>query len=411
MIDINKINSHKNELILKTEKHVNKIGHFVSKSVKLYLGSASSNLPGVSNLYYAPQEFLDAAETMYHAYSLGDREGLYENAIRITQAFLSYVHALIQTTWNILYIGTFLNFALKSKVSSLLAAGSAFSKQLSAFGLTICAIEAIQEAVGLTRSIKFLNENNPLQIEELKKSSPGKEKELETAFYLEKLSKIQQKHLTISPEDQAEIDLHIQNTASDQSSSEQKKLRDSLIEAKLDRKKNALIRRVRPKLANELEQSIPELLKNLSSTNEATRDKASEKAAIIFKRIVTQCHKQQLVHCTGLLSVAFTVIGLILGCFVLPLGIALTFLFIGMALSGVRYCLHHGFLDSKGWKFSVSRCIPDPIKDLYKALFPPPVPNTPEVLHPIRFELLLPGAARYNRVPLRLDYTFYPSKV
>jgi hypothetical protein len=390
MIDINKSSPQKSPFILEAEKHSNKI----KNSIELYLESGSANLPGVSNLYYAPIGFLNAAEGMYRSYSIRDYEGIYESGIRITQAFFSYVHAVIQATWNILYVGKFLHFILNPAVNSWLAVGSVFSRNVAAFGFAICALEGVQEIAGLIRSRNFLNENNPSQIED--------SIEIENNFYLEKLSQMRKDYFTLSTEELSEIDLQVQNKT-------EKTLREKLIKTQLEKKKNALIRRVRPWLANQLEAALPELLKNLASTHQTKREKAKEKAALLFKNIATQSHKHLLVHSTGLLSTSFTITGLILGCFVLPLGVALAFLFIGMILSCVRYCLYHGFMDSEGWDFSAAKCIPDFIKDIYAELFPGPVQSTSEIFYPIQFSYALPKMAS-RKASFKLDYTFKPSQ-
>ncbi len=420
--------SNPNSISTATSEHSNKISSFASK---IYLGPASTKMPGLTNIFYAPYELYLGIKASYEAYKIGDREGIFENGLRIIQAPLCFSNALLQLSWYAIYGGIFLNIINSANFGAIIQKVSPLSRSIAAVGFAICAIEGVLETIGLVRTVKFFKENYLFDIERLKNSltiqdprlrqvkfyaclqkilkSPlpaevkneiesltARNEDSESALsqllskieeneYLTRLRKLRSTYFQVSSEKMAEIDQYVQNKLASQSPQEQLERRDQIIQANFAMKKRELERRVQPWLANRIENSLPQILQDLESPEQSKRTEAKEKAALIFKNIKVQSQKKLLIHTVGLLAVLITVAGLIAGCLSCPFMIPFILLVLGGMLAFVRYHLHRGLMDSEGWDFSVSNCIPDIVKQIYKMIFEdvnpvPPKPYRPPVL-------------------------------
>lgn len=434
---------------IEIEPESNKVNRLALDSIALYLGAGSANIPGMSNLIYSPLELVEAGYSAYDAYQINDTEGLYESGVKVVQSLFCIVQAILQTTWNFLFTGKFFHFI--ADIDIWLLTGSPLSREVAALGFVVCAIEGVLETVGLVRTIKFFKENYSSELQELKETLQLSDSELkqtkllkclqkilqapfpeeikneidtylannelnesdlsnqflikiEESYYLEKAKNIQAKFFEISSEEQLEIEEAIQESPSENPQLQKQRL----TEIHLKRKKNELIRKVHPWLATRIEESLPDLIKNLQSIDPCIRDEAREKALSLFNNIKIQSEKKMIVHSTGLVAIAFTIAGLILSCFALPLGIAIAFLTIGSALGFTRYCMYYGWMDCEGWKFSAYNCIPNFIRKFYEERFlkqaADPITVAPPVYTPHTLQFTIPQQHR-RKLP-RLNYSF-----
>ncbi len=416
-------------------EHSNKISTVASK---IYLGPSSTKMPGLTNIFYAPYELYLGIKASYEAYKIGDKEGIFENGLRIIQAPLCFSNALLQLSWYAIYGGIFLNIINAANFSAILQKVSPLSISIAAVGFAICAIEGALETVGLVRTVKFFKENYLFDTEELKNSltiqdprvrqvkfyaclqkilqSPlpaeikneiesliARNGDAESDFfqlsakivenkYLMQLRKLHSTYFQISSKKMLEIDQYVQNKLASESPEEQLERRDQIIQANFAMKKRELERRVHPWLANKIENSLPQILQDLESPEQAKRTEAKEKAALIFKNIKIQSQKKLLIHTIGLIAVLITVAGLIAGCLSCPFMIPFILLLLGGILACVRYNLHRGLMDSEGWDFSVSNCIPDIIKQIYKMIFEDVNPVKPKSYSPPVLTYVLPNS-------------------
>jgi hypothetical protein len=385
----------------------------ISNTSNLYLGSGSTSLPGITNLFYAPYHFIKTIKAILLAEQINDREAIVENRLRMTSNQLNFISSLGQISWYILQGGIYFKILSETSQHSLVPLGTF----ISGIGFIICAIEGILETYGLVKTAQFYTHYYPSEIDALKqifkltdpvqrqkkftkfleqfssntplptevkneietflrKKDYSNEEfsilsknllgQIENNFYLTKLQQLQRNYLQISPEEMTQIETEIQKKFSNLSSHEQQQKKEIAIQAELNKKKNDLIRRVQPWLADEISQNASEIIQNLQSADSAKNKEAKEKAAEIFKHIKTQSQKKLLIHGVGLGAVLFTVAGLILSCAACPYFIPFFIIAIGGILAFARYYLYVGFIDSKGWEFKIENCIPDFIKSIFK---------------------------------------------
>ena len=372
-----------------------------SISSKLYLGPGWTNVPGITNLYYAPHEFVQSAKAMVKAEQIHDREGIAVNRLRAASLYFSFINSLSQLAWYILK-GVLYFKVLSDPLNNSLVP---LSMYISGIGFIICAIEGILETHGLVKTKQFYSELNPFELESFKKAlnDPilGQQKfydllskflksselpseikseietflnqvysneefnhqssilfnKIEKNIYTTRLKKLQQIYLQISPENVHAIEASIKNKFPDLSLDKQEELKEKIIKENLKERQNDLIRRVHPWLAEEIQENVSEILQDLQS-NPLKSQEAKEKAIEIFKNIKTQSMKKFLIHGIGLTAVLITFAGLILSCVACPFFVPLIILTIGGILAIARYYLDLGLMNSKGWEFKIKNCLP-----------------------------------------------------
>lgn len=263
-------------------------------------------VPAITNLLFTPGELYHEIGSLYTASQISDNEALADNALRCIQAPANLSNAALQISDYILSAGTFFNW-IEEKISTIL---HPLSQAIAGLGIALVTIELILESINLARAVDFFND-----------------------FDDDVENNISKLCSTYDPQDQV--------------------------------KKNALIRRVQPWLATQIEQETPQILCDLGSENLEKKKAASEKAVIIFKHIQEQCQKKWLIHSLGILAAILILAGLIAGLCTCPYLVPLVLIGIGTVLSWSRNALYMGYLDSKGWNFSFENCIPEIIKNQF----------------------------------------------
>lgn len=322
----------------------------------LYLGPGSTNTPGITNLYYAPYELVESLGALAKADAVRDKEGLAENGIRVLSTPFSFTHSVASVAWYGLTGGVFFK-VLEGSWNSVLTPLSNF---MAGLGLVICAIEGVLESIGLTRTLQF----------KFKHVFPDEKNDS-----LTRLKSLQRDYFQISPKQLKKINQYIEKNLSHRPLEEQAAKRKELIDTALEEKKNDLIRRVHPWLAQEIETSLPEMIQDLEGYSLSAKEKAQKKAKEIFENLKVQTQKKILIHSLGLAAVALTIAGLILSLVACPALVPLIVLGVGSAFSFARYFAYVGLMDSKGWDFKVANCIPTPIKWIYNKITYKPKPT------------------------------------
>lgn len=309
----------------------------------LYLGPGYTNIPGIINLMFSPRVFCQGVKAAYRAFKIGDREGIFENVLRILQVPVDMGNALMQSGWYLLSTGLICEGALK-------LAGR-LSKFIMATGLLFCAIEGMLEGMGLAKSVKFDRRFYP-KIDSL---------EDKENIYLSALLKLKTFFFEVSPEEMQKIDTYVRNVLPNGTSDRIAMKINELVTNLLEAKKNRLIRRMYPRLAADIENSLPRLVTDLQSSVPDKIREAAAKASALFENIRIQSQKKQLLHIVGLLAIMITVVGILTG--------AWPALLVGSILAMVRYCMHLGLMDSKGWHFCVENCTPAILRKIHEKLF------------------------------------------
>jgi hypothetical protein len=408
---------------------------------KLYLGPGQTNVPGVTNIFYAPYEFVRSNKAILKAVKIDDQEGLVENGLRIASTPFSFFNSVSQLVYYACKAGVYFNVLAETLNPTLIS----LSTYIIGVGLVMCAFEGVLETLGLIRAAKLHLKHYPSDLESFRKTlsiqDPIQRKQkisellerflqrsplsievkneieaflrkndlsndeffnqltnvfnqIEENIYLTKLSQFRQAYFQISPEELEKIETEIQKKGAEAQ-------REKIIHANLKRKSNDLIRRVQPWLANKIEQTLPGIIQDLQSDDALKRQEAKGKAAEIFDNIKMQSQKKLLIHGVGLAAVLITAVGLILSlsCFALPFLIPFIVVSGGGILAIARYFLNRGLINSTGWEFNGENCIPKFIQAMAKKT-PSVEKKAPE---PISTILYFDPLDRENRVPRKKE--------
>jgi hypothetical protein len=410
---------------------------------ELYLGPGYTNVPGVSNLYFASIEFSKSFRASLEAIKIGDKEGMLEYGLRMTGSPFNLLNAGMQSVSYVANAGMRIK-ALSTPSASVL---TFLATKITAAGLIFSIIEGILETLGLARSVAILKNSYSPDLERIKqalstetpetrfqkfsecleylrkKPLPEEVKaEIEDLFackenipqpeffmrseelfgkvkeniYLSKLEQIQKKHFSISPKKIRKIDDYVQTQLSHISAKEKLERKERI---ELTKKKNQLIRRIQNNLTNELEQSISSLTSGLQSSDKKIRLETLKKTAQVFENIHIQAQKRILTHVIGMLAVAITITGLALALLAFPYLIPLLVMTIGSVLSFVRYYLDAGYSETRGWDFNTQNCLPSFLQKK-PALSPEPTFEQPTFyFYPKKPKL------RYQKRRPNLDFT------
>lgn len=342
-----------------------------SNDSKLYLGPGYTITPGVTNLFFAPYEFFKGAQAMLTAEKNRDGEGIFENGLRVVAAPLSFANALISLLWYIAKAGLYFQAISKTFTHSVLP----LSFYISGLGFVMCAIEGVLESLGLHQTKQFYLENYPQEVESLKKALNDSDLASRQQKFSYEVERFVQSSPLPSPVKE-EIETLLKNQV-DFSQIEEKiylarvqqlqnRHFNSKNQTESTTKKNELIRRIHPWLADEMEQALPGIIQKLQGHDPVKKAEAKLKADEIFHHIKVQSQKKALVHVIGLAAVATTIAGLILGCLVVPFLIPFFVLLAGGALALARYYANAGLMDSKGWEFKSENCVPSIVKKIYR---------------------------------------------
>src|ERR1043165_4821340 len=90
-----------------------------SSSNNLYMGSGYTNTPGITNLFYAPYEFITSVKAMLAAEKINDKEGIFENAIRIMSTPFSLLNSITDLIGYILKGGIYFKLISNASLPSL----------------------------------------------------------------------------------------------------------------------------------------------------------------------------------------------------------------------------------------------------------------------------------------------------
>ncbi len=354
-------------------------------SSNLYLGSGSTNVPGLSNIFFAPYDLYHEMNALSAAYKIDDREAVVDKSLKTMQTPFSFSNALMQFSVYVINAGVFLKTFDNAGFAPILALTSPLSKLITATGFVICMLEGLFESLGLARSAELYKDIYLSDKEELKNKFVNTQAEF--------LAEMHRTYLQISSDEMQEIDDYVKNKLSDLPEEKQNERKNLIIQSNLEVKKSALIRRVQPWLANRIEETLPQILENVYSPYRTDAEEAKEKVESLFNNIKIQTEKNLLIYSVGLLAVLFTIAGLLAQCIVVHFVIPVILLGIGGILAISRGLMYLGLKDTEGWDFSVENCIPDTIKTIYNNAIAERAKITNEPYCTLSYSYTLPGSA------------------
>lgn len=317
----------------------------------LYLGPGYNNLPGISNIVFAPYTYFESIKATYAAYKIGDKEGIFQNSLRIINTPLAFIHSLLQANWYVIEGGTLLNL-FSSKVSNFLPA---LARQGSILGIIAALFELFIETHSLNKQISFSNrflnsKQDPLAAQEL-------------------LKNIRKKYFEISPKRQEKIHSYVQKHLKNSTVEIQERHKNKIIEQNLLRNKEKLIRRVQPWLVDKIEKELPQLLLDLQSSNTVLRAGAVTQSVAICKDLNTQSQKLIIILIVALSSILLVIVGLSLS-LVASLHFLIPFLVVGAGttLGLLRASLSKGLLAHSGWDLDIHACLPNFVQKMIREM-------------------------------------------
>ena len=258
------------------------------------------------------------------------------------------------------------------------------------FSLILCIIEGSFDAVGLSRSAEFSTLFDFKMLKNLalfrnakddkeryqalcsllslikgKKSQwesvYGKEQEIEelsSAILSKNLRDMQKRYLVLSKEGVEQVTKRVLEKESHRSPEEQKELLALRLKEALNNKYKKLARRVRPWMADEINEKIPSILKGLESASCEDRKLAINQGFELMETVRIQNRKKQIIHVIGIICMTLSIaycIGMMVAAppvALIVLGILITFVGLG------RFLLFSGSLDTRGWHFSKKNLLP-----------------------------------------------------
>jgi len=400
---------------------------FNLSSVESYEGTSWTNVPGVSNIIFAPYEAVVAGGALLRATTNNDPEAWLDASLRLAQQPFSFLSAIAAGAVTILEIGVyFKSFQFQSFLPMANIAASFL-------GLILCAIELFCESLGLHRAVSFLSNyystGSPKlpDFSEMETPEQLKEKLIKWARYnienpesmqknlgtertqaivqqlngfiadleangsalsqpefraqtqnfisqvkeklvLTDLMHLRHKYFSISPLGLERIDALARHRFPDLSGADLEEKKGEIATEFVNRKASDLARRVQPWFVRELDEKLDPLIEKIANGDPQIRAQAHQEAVELLDLMDIQAKKKMIAHIIGIIGITIVAAGLIAGMFSCPFIIPVILLSIGGAIALGRYCFAMGYWNSRGWHFEISECIPKPIKWVYRKI-------------------------------------------
>lgn len=139
--------------------------------------------------------------------------------------------------------------------------------------------------------------------------------------------------------------------------------------AELEAKQRTLASLISPLLLLELEEKLPLLQEKLENGSYNDMLEALQEGRQLLKDIQTQTEKAQLVHIISIISLSFFIASFIAVLISCPLAVPIVLAAIGFGFYLIRYLLHAGLMNTKGWEFSWKDTLPEKIQKLFLEKF------------------------------------------
>ncbi len=307
------------------------------------------NIPSMLNLFYAPSDIAESVIDQVHSEKTADMEGSRDNCLRLIESPFNIVSSGFS---NIEIITTILSyFNVSSAQFSVL---TSLLKKVPILGLIICGFEVLMEGSGMKRAMAL---RSALSLPD----SSLKGQELSSAQIMSLLSLYKEychrDEVTISL-----IEDLVQRKFPALTAQERvEKVREyeTLAWGAKDRQ---LIRRLFPRCAQEVQEKVPQLLRNMATGNFIHEKEWRLEAKELLSDVKMQLNKKMVMHVMGLLAIALTIAALIAVLCACPYVIPLVLIIVSSVFSTVRCAIDIGMMDTKGYHFVGSNFIPNCLK-------------------------------------------------
>ncbi|MBS0652982.1 MAG: hypothetical protein JSR39_05570 [Verrucomicrobia bacterium] len=400
---------------------------FNLSSFESYEGTSWTNVPGISNIVYAPYEAVLAIGALIRATATHDDEAWLDAGLRLAQQPFSFLGAIASGAVTVLEIGVyFKSFKFQSFMPAVNAAASGL-------GLVLCAIELFFESLGLYRATSFISSfystgspkapdfsqmqdpreikeklikwarytiDNPESMEralgadttqaivqqlngfiadleangnsfsqtEFRTQTQNFLSQVKEKLVLADLKHLRREYFSITPLGLERIDALARHRFPDLNGAELEEKKGDIATQVANRKASDLARRVQPWFVRELDEKLDPLIDKLSNSDPQVRAQAHREATVLLDEMDTQAKKKILAHVIGIIGIVIVAAGLIAGMTACPFLVPIVLLTVGGAITIARYYFCKGYWNSRGWHFDISECIPAPIKWAYRKI-------------------------------------------
>lgn len=390
-----------------------------------YEGSAVSNYPGGTNVFYIPSDVYYTGKALVESIKHGDNEeildastrlfGIPANAISTGGTIASYgkVLGLIgHLPWYLTPItiiaGLILcvveglvdifslvrqnhfeskfDFELLSHLRNIVVDVEPNKTMEAIKGITKMVNEdpsAFESLVGKEQAEiikKLLNEihhkveENPELLPTIVSHYRPALEEVATQLLVENLEKIKHDYLLITEYEKEQIEEDVRQKNPELSEKELLELQKSELEIASTIKKKKLARRVRPWMVEEANKTINPLLEGIANGE----TEAIHEGLKFVDDMHTQSKKKKLAHILGIIALVVAAASLIALAVTCPAAIPYILAGVAMTFALARAGVFAGTLESRGWTFEPKKILPDWIR---KRIFSDPGPDVPEIKH------------------------------
>lgn len=143
-------------------------------------------------------------------------------------------------------------------------------------------------------------------------------------------------------------------------------MQQGMVDAIIENKSRNLAIRVRPWLAQEIDQQLPKLVHTLKHGTSEQKNVAREQIRLLLKKLRHQTIKKIIGHVIAYAAIGLTLAGLALTLISAPHVVVTLLLLAGMGLAISRYLFNKGIADHYGWNFKLNDCLPEIIKRAWR---------------------------------------------
>jgi hypothetical protein len=290
----------------------------------------------LGNIFTVPSAVVSNALAWTIAQAQGDLEGKMDSIIQLFGAPISIVSQLFDLILRVSQISSLLNATNTPLLSS------PFYKPMAYTSLVVSGIESIRNGLGIYRQLSFLHQIN---------------KRRHTKTHL--IEFLYEHYFSITTQEKKEIDSFVEESFPDLPPYAKYERKEQIKEKMRTTKMMALSRRVSPWLVKEISESLS------MNHYEISIDTLNEWS----KHLDLQARKILIVHSIALATIALLVASIILTLISASSTLIFALTILSTFFSTFNYFFEYGFVESRGWNFSLINCIPDWIKWVLQKIF------------------------------------------
>lgn len=285
--------------------------------------------PSWTNIFWGPISLVSTIMGLIRSQASGDQEGQFDAKLKLVGAPFTILHALCAALSSILRLAYLLHESLAKSLEPIVLV---LGLPTVVFGLGLCVMEGIYEAICLFRSGQLICHTGS--------SEDSDETVIENLDYFK---------ATYLVPSEAELQRyrHIEDQAQRQ-------------QMALAAKKVTLIRRVGLSCANNVMPNLRISLETLNNPDVSLEEKAAaiERAKGALSLIDAQAKKKLIIHAVGLAAIILCGLSFILAMVGCPALIPVILMTIGGVFATGNYIYAKGALDEEGWGFSLTKAFP-----------------------------------------------------